>query len=51
MFHRFKKATMRAIVEHLNETGRVVSAVMTLLRTRGRLIISCPHDDETPDPE
>jgi len=47
----FDVITMCEIIEHLDEPERVVADAMRLLKPGGRFIISCPHDNEIPDPE
>jgi len=47
----FDVVTMCEIIEHLEEPEKVVADAMGLLRTGGRLILTCPHDDGIPDPE
>jgi len=48
---QFDVVMMCEILEHLDEPERVVREAMGLLKTGGRFILSCPHDDEIPDPE
>lgn len=48
---RFDVVTMCEILEHLEEPERVVAEAMALLKTGGRFILTCPHDDAIPDPE
>ncbi len=48
---RFDVACLCEILEHLDDPERVVEAVVERLRPGGRLVVSCPHDDEIPDPE
>ena len=47
----FDVVAMCEILEHLEEPQKVVSAAMVLLKTGGRFILTCPHDDGIPDPE
>ena len=47
----FDVITMCEILEHLDEPERVVAEAMSLLRRGGRFILTCPHDNEIPDPE
>ncbi len=42
---------MCEIVEHLDEPESVVADAMNVLKDGGRFILTCPHDDEIPDPE
>jgi 2-polyprenyl-3-methyl-5-hydroxy-6-metoxy-1,4-benzoquinol methylase len=42
---------MCEILEHLEEPERVVASAMKRLRPGGRFILTCPHDNEIPDPE
>ncbi|MGA2656603.1 MAG: class I SAM-dependent methyltransferase [Verrucomicrobiota bacterium] len=48
---QFDVVTMCEILEHLEQPEALVAAAMTLLRSGGRFILSCPHDDSIPDPE
>jgi 2-polyprenyl-3-methyl-5-hydroxy-6-metoxy-1,4-benzoquinol methylase len=43
--------SMCEILEHLEQPEAVVAAAMNLLRPGGCFILTCPHDDEIPDPE
>ncbi len=47
----FDVLMMCEIIEHLDDPGSVVAAAVERLRPGGRMIISCPHDAEIPDPE
>lgn len=47
----FDVVTMCEIIEHLDEPERAVADAMSLLKPGGRFIITCPHNDEIPDPE
>lgn len=42
---------MCEILEHLEHPEKVVADAMGRLRTGGRFILTCPHDNEIPDPE
>ncbi len=48
---QFDVVIMCEILEHLEEPESVVASAMDLLRVGGRFILSCPHDNEIPDPE
>ncbi len=48
---RFDVVCMCEILEHLEEPEMAVHSAMGLLRTGGRFILTCPHDDAIPDPE
>ena len=48
---RFDVVTMCEILEHLDEPEVVVAAALGLLKTGGRFILTCPHDNGIPDPE
>jgi 2-polyprenyl-3-methyl-5-hydroxy-6-metoxy-1,4-benzoquinol methylase len=48
---QFDVVTMCEILEHLDEPDAVVAAAFGLLKTGGRFILTCPHDDGIPDPE
>jgi 2-polyprenyl-3-methyl-5-hydroxy-6-metoxy-1,4-benzoquinol methylase len=48
---QFDVVTMCEILEHLDEPEAIVAAAMKLLKTGGRFILTCPHDDAIPDPE
>ena len=48
---KFDVVTMCEILEHLEQPETVVAAAMGLLKTGGRFILTCPHDDGIPDPE
>jgi len=47
----FDVITMCEIIEHLNEPAGIVANAVNLLRNGGLFILSCPHDNEIPDPE
>lgn len=47
----FDVVTMCEILEHLDEPEGIVRAAFSLLKTGGRFILTCPHDDGIPDPE
>ena len=47
----FDAVTMCEILEHLEQPESVVSDAMSLLKPGGRFILTCPHNDEIPDPE
>ncbi|MBI3943418.1 MAG: class I SAM-dependent methyltransferase [Chloroflexi bacterium] len=47
----FDVVTMCEIIEHLEKPEKVVDAAMCLLRPGGRFVLTCPHDDQIPDPE
>jgi 2-polyprenyl-6-hydroxyphenyl methylase/3-demethylubiquinone-9 3-methyltransferase len=47
----FDVVAMCEILEHLERPETVVAAAMGLLRPGGRFILTCPHNDEIPDPE
>jgi 2-polyprenyl-3-methyl-5-hydroxy-6-metoxy-1,4-benzoquinol methylase len=51
MDRRFDAVLLCEILEHLEEPEPVVAAAFDLLRTGGRFIVTCPHDDAIPDPE
>ena len=48
---RFDVVMMCEILEHLDKPEEVVRAALGLLKTGGRFILTCPHNDEIPDPE
>ena len=43
--------TMCEILEHLEQPEAVVQSALQLLQPGGRFILTCPHNDEIPDPE
>lgn len=43
--------TICEVLEHLDEPERLVADAMALLAPGGRLVVTCPHDEEIPDPE
>jgi 2-polyprenyl-3-methyl-5-hydroxy-6-metoxy-1,4-benzoquinol methylase len=47
----FDVITMCEILEHLEQPEQVVASAMGLLKPGGRFILTCPHDNEIPDPE
>jgi 2-polyprenyl-3-methyl-5-hydroxy-6-metoxy-1,4-benzoquinol methylase len=47
----FDVVTMCEILEHLERPEAVVAAAMKLLKPGGRFILTCPHDNDIPDPE
>jgi len=47
----FDVVIMCEILEHLEEPELVIAAAMNLLKPGGRFILSCPHDNDIPDPE
>lgn len=47
----FDVVMMCEILEHLEEPETVAAAALGLLRTGGRFILTCPHNNEIPDPE
>lgn len=47
----FDVVTMCEILEHLDEPEAVVAGAMDQLKSGGRFILTCPHDDGIPDPE
>ncbi len=47
----FDVVTMCEILEHLEQPQEVVAAALGLLRVGGRFILTCPHENEIPDPE
>lgn len=47
----FDVVTMCEILEHLENPEAVVADALSLLKTGGRFILTCPHDDAIPDPE
>jgi SAM-dependent methyltransferase len=47
----FDAACLCEIIEHLDDAAEVLEATARRLRPGGRLVVSCPHDDEIPDPE
>jgi 2-polyprenyl-3-methyl-5-hydroxy-6-metoxy-1,4-benzoquinol methylase len=48
---QFDAVVMCEILEHLETPERVVAEAMSLLKTGGRFVLTCPHDDAIPDPE
>jgi 2-polyprenyl-3-methyl-5-hydroxy-6-metoxy-1,4-benzoquinol methylase len=48
---QFDVVCMCEILEHLDDPEKVVADAMSLLKTGGRYILSCPHDDHIPDAE
>jgi 2-polyprenyl-3-methyl-5-hydroxy-6-metoxy-1,4-benzoquinol methylase len=48
---QFDTVMMCEILEHLEEPEAVVAAALGLLKMGGRFILTCPHDNEIPDPE
>src|SRR5262249_32956621 len=47
----FDVVMMCEILEHLEEPEAVMSNAFSLLKVGGRFILTCPHDNEIPDPE
>jgi 2-polyprenyl-3-methyl-5-hydroxy-6-metoxy-1,4-benzoquinol methylase len=47
----FDVVMMCEILEHLDEPESTVASALGLLKTGGRFILTCPHDNEIPDPE
>ena len=47
----FDVVTLCEILEHLDQPGVVVAAALGLLRNGGCFVLTCPHDQEIPDPE
>ena len=47
----FDVITICEVIEHLDEPERIVDEAVTLLREGGLLVVTCPHDNEIPDPE
>lgn len=47
----FDVVAMCEILEHLEEPEAIVHSAIDLLKPGGRFILTCPHDDEIPDPE
>jgi 2-polyprenyl-3-methyl-5-hydroxy-6-metoxy-1,4-benzoquinol methylase len=47
----FDVVLMCEVLEHLDEPEQVVAAAFGLLKPGGRFILTCPHDNEIPDPE
>jgi 2-polyprenyl-3-methyl-5-hydroxy-6-metoxy-1,4-benzoquinol methylase len=47
----FDVITICEVIEHLDEPERTVAEAVALLRDRGLLIVTCPHDSAIPDPE
>lgn len=47
----FDVVTMCEVLEHLDSPEAVVADAMSLLRPGGSFILTCPHNDEIPDPE
>jgi 2-polyprenyl-3-methyl-5-hydroxy-6-metoxy-1,4-benzoquinol methylase len=48
---QFDVVTMCEILEHLEQPEALVATAMALLKSGGRFILTCPHDDGIPDPE
>jgi len=48
---RFDVVSMCEILEHLEDPEAVVADALELLKTGGKFILTCPHDDGIPDPE
>jgi 2-polyprenyl-3-methyl-5-hydroxy-6-metoxy-1,4-benzoquinol methylase len=48
---KFDVVTMCEILEHLEQPESVVADAFNLLKPGGRFILTCPHDNEIPDPE
>jgi 2-polyprenyl-3-methyl-5-hydroxy-6-metoxy-1,4-benzoquinol methylase len=48
---QFDVVTMCEIIEHLDKPEKVLADAMGLVRPGGRFILTCPHDDQIPDPE
>jgi len=47
----FDVVLMCEVLEHLDQPELVVAAALSRLGTGGRFILTCPHDNEIPDPE
>jgi 2-polyprenyl-3-methyl-5-hydroxy-6-metoxy-1,4-benzoquinol methylase len=47
----FDVVSMCEILEHLEAPETTVATAFSLLRTGGRFILTCPHEDAIPDPE
>ncbi len=47
----FDVVLMCEFLEHLEQPESAVAAAFGCLKTGGRFILTCPHDDEIPDPE
>jgi len=47
----FEVVLMCEILEHLEQPEAIVASALGLLKPEGRFILTCPHDDEIPDPE
>jgi 2-polyprenyl-3-methyl-5-hydroxy-6-metoxy-1,4-benzoquinol methylase len=47
----FDVVTMCEILEHLDDPETTIDAALGLVRSGGRFILTCPHDDGIPDPE
>jgi 2-polyprenyl-3-methyl-5-hydroxy-6-metoxy-1,4-benzoquinol methylase len=47
----FDVVLMCEILEHLEEPEAMVAAALERLKPTGRFILTCPHDNEIPDPE
>jgi 2-polyprenyl-3-methyl-5-hydroxy-6-metoxy-1,4-benzoquinol methylase len=47
----FDVVTMCEILEHLENPEAVVADAFSLLKMGGRFILTCPHNNEIPDPE
>ena len=48
---QFDVVCMCEILEHLEEPEAVLADAFALLKTGGRFILTCPHNDGIPDPE
>ena len=48
---KFEVVMMCEILEHLDEPEKIVQEALGLLKAGGRFILTCPHNDEIPDPE
>jgi 2-polyprenyl-3-methyl-5-hydroxy-6-metoxy-1,4-benzoquinol methylase len=48
---QFDVVCMCEILEHLDEPEKVVADALALLKPGGRFILTCPHDNDIPDPE
>lgn len=48
---QFDVVCMCEILEHLEQPESVVTDAMGRLKPGGRFILTCPHDDDIPDPE
>jgi len=47
----FDVVLMCEVLEHLDQPEDVVAGALGLLKSGGRFILTCPHDNEIPDPE